>query len=296
MADVHPGDSTGTTVCAVVVTYNRPALLERCLDLLAAQSRPPDHVLVVDNASTDDTPQLLGARTGVEVLTMDHNTGSSGGFHRGVQRAYGLGHDWIWLLDDDTFPDERCLEELLAGVDRAPAEPSVMTSAVRWRDGRLHPMNRPWLRRGHRADFAEGAAAGLAAIRAATFVSTMVRRDAVAAHGLPPAHYFVWLDDIEFFAKILREGHGYLVPQSVAWHWTPQPSNTLTDARERFYFKARNHLWLLRGNSFAGVERAEYALAYLRAIRIYLRDSDNRGQALRTAARGVRDGLRREPA
>jgi rhamnopyranosyl-N-acetylglucosaminyl-diphospho-decaprenol beta-1,3/1,4-galactofuranosyltransferase len=44
-------------VCAVIVTYNRKDLLRECLNAVLSQTRPPDHVLVVDNASTDGTPE-----------------------------------------------------------------------------------------------------------------------------------------------------------------------------------------------------------------------------------------------
>jgi GT2 family glycosyltransferase len=279
-----------------VVTYNRRDLLAECLDRIERQSRPPDHVLVIDNASTDGTPAMLAERDGIETVRLHENLGSSGGFAEGLRRAHERGDDWIWLLDDDTFADERCLEALLAGVRRAPREPSLLCSVVRWRDESLHPMNRPWFRVGRRAEFAEAAGTGLALIRTSTWVSTMVSRDAVAEHGLPPAHFFVWLDDMEYTGRILRDRPGYMVPESIAWHWTPKPYDTLTDARERFYFKARNHLWLLRGSSFRGVERVGYAISYLQALVTYLRSSSSKLAALRTAGRGIRDGLRRQPA
>jgi GT2 family glycosyltransferase len=284
------------TVCAVVVTYNRAELLARCLDHLERGSRPPDSILVVDNASTDGTGELLAGRGGVETLRLAENGGGAGGFERGLEHAYRQGHEWLWLLDDDTFVDERCLETLLAGLERAPKRPSVMTSVVRWKDSSLHPMNRPWLRIVPRGRFAEAAATGLAPIRAATFVSTMIHRDAVERHGLPPGHYFVWLDDIQYTARILRDGDGYMVPESTAFHWTPKPYNTVTDTRERFYLKVRNQLWLLRGPSFRGAERARYAQAWLRGIGTYLSASEDKALAVRTVLKGVRDGLRREPA
>jgi GT2 family glycosyltransferase len=288
-------EESAATVCAVVVTYNRHELLAQCLDRLQRQSRAPDHTLVVDNASTDETPAALARREGIEVLTLNENLGASGGFAEGVRGAYERGYDWLWLLDDDTYADEACLEALLAGVQRAPREPSVVCSVVRWRDETLHPMNRPWFRLNRRSDFAEAAGAGLALIRTTTWVSTMVHRDAVAEHGLPPAHYFVWLDDMEYTGRVLRDRIGYMVPESLVWHWTPHAYDTLTDARERFYYKARNHLWLLRGSSFGGLERVRYGIAYLRALVTYLRRSPSKSRALRTAARGIRDGLRRQP-
>jgi rhamnopyranosyl-N-acetylglucosaminyl-diphospho-decaprenol beta-1,3/1,4-galactofuranosyltransferase len=282
-------------VCAVVVTYNRRDLLVECLDHLERQSRPPDRILVVDNASTDGTAELLDAREGVDVMHLPDNLGGAGGFERGLERAHADGHEWMWLLDDDTLAEERCLETLLDGVARAPRRPSVMTSVVRWRDSSLHPMNRPWLRLVPRGRFAEAAAAGLAPIRAATFVSTMVHRDAVARHGLPPGHYFVWLDDIQYTARILRHGDGYMVPESTAFHWTPKAYDTVTDSRDRFYLKVRNHLWLLRGPSFGGLEWIGYARSLAGGIGAYLRRSDDKPRALAAVLRGVRDGLRREP-
>ena len=283
-------------VCAVVVTYNRRDLLARCLEHLERQSRAPDGILVVDNASTDGTAELLAGRDGVDVLRLDSNLGGAGGFERGVERAYSDGYEWLWLLDDDTLAEEDCLETLLAGVARAPRPPSVMTSVVRWRDSSLHPMNRPWLRLVPRGRYAEAVAAGLAPIRAATFVSTMVHRDAVERHGLPPGHFFVWLDDIQYTARILREGSGYIVPESTAVHWTPKAYDTVTDSRDRFYLKVRNHLWVLRGPSFGGLERLGYAQSLAGAIGTYIRRSDDKPRAVATVLRGARDGLRREPA
>ena len=154
--------ATAPTVCAIVVTYNRRELLVECLEKLQAQTRPPDRILVVDNASTDDTLELLSKREGVDVLALDTNGGGAGGFEAGLREARRAGHDWYWLLDDDTFAEPDCLEQLLAGVERAPSPPAVMTSVVRWKDGSLHPMNWPWLRLRHRGTFALGAGAGLA--------------------------------------------------------------------------------------------------------------------------------------
>jgi GT2 family glycosyltransferase len=284
------------TVCAVVVTYNRLELLKRCLDHLQHQSRPPEAILVVDNASTDGTAEMLAARSDVKTMRLDSNLGGAGGFERGLAAAHADGYEWLWLLDDDTLVEERCLETLLAGVRRAPRRPSVMTSAVRWRDSSLHPMNRPWLRIAPRGQYAQAAAAGLAPIRAATFVSTMVRRDAVDRHGLPPGHYFVWLDDIQYTARVLHDEAGYLVPESTAFHWTPKAYNTVTDTRDRFHLKVRNQLWLLRGSSFTGLDRARYARSGARAVATYLARSPDKGRALRTVIKGFREGLGREPA
>ena len=46
-------------IAAVVVTYNRKDLLKECLDALLNQTRPLDSIILIDNASTDGTPEFL---------------------------------------------------------------------------------------------------------------------------------------------------------------------------------------------------------------------------------------------
>src|SRR4051812_45850221 len=85
-------------VAAVVVTWNRARLVERILRAVDAQTRRPDVVVVVDNASTDETPAVL-SRLAEEltvplvVRRLEINTGGAGGFATGIARAMELGAD-----------------------------------------------------------------------------------------------------------------------------------------------------------------------------------------------------------
>jgi len=101
-------------VCAVVVTFNRKALLRVCLGSLFAQTRPIEQILVVDNASTDGTNILLREEfPEVEVLRLAENSGGSGGFHAGMQWAVEQGFDWVWVMDDDVRMRAGALETML---------------------------------------------------------------------------------------------------------------------------------------------------------------------------------------
>ena len=69
------GGSPAPRVVAVVVAWNRAELLGRCLDGLDGQTRRPDAVVVIDNASTDDSPRVAAGHPAVtEVVTMPTNT------------------------------------------------------------------------------------------------------------------------------------------------------------------------------------------------------------------------------
>ena len=273
-------------IWAVVVTRDRLELLRQCLAAIGAQTRPPDRVLVVDNASGDGTQDWLADQPGVEVLRLEHNAGGAGGFHAGLEHAVAHGAEQAWLMDDDTIPRPGALAELL----QADAPGALLRASVAvWRDGRLHPMNVPGLERDAVAPLVDGAARHVLPLRTATFVSLLVHRTAVERFGLPHAHFFLWSDDIEYTARITRGGgEAVLVPASVVEHRTKQPHTAVSATGERFYFHARNTLYMVRGRSWGVLEKA--SLLYLLALTSaqYLRG----GGSARTVLRGLRDGLR----
>ncbi|WP_026555399.1 glycosyltransferase [Arthrobacter sp. 35W] len=90
----------------VITTYNRSDYLSRLLDTVAALDPAPDAVVVVDNASTDDTAGVVAAAASRSAVPVVHhrlaeNLGGSGGFSAGVERALAEGAQWMWLMDDD---------------------------------------------------------------------------------------------------------------------------------------------------------------------------------------------------
>lgn len=286
---------------AVVVAYNREELLQECLDALAAQTVPLAGVVVVDNASTDASFDVASSHPiGADVVRLRRNTGGAGGFAVGLARALD-GHrpDWIWILDDDTIPTETALAELEAVVraDSGTPELALVASRVVWTTGEDHPMNtprrKPFLgRRERRA----AEALGVVPVRSASFVSSLVRADAVRRSGLPLAEYFLWNDDFEFTAKLLRSGRGAFAARSVVLHKTRLLGSTDNDPGERFYLEVRNKVWLFRrSRALAGWEKPIYVGAsLLRWGRTFRRSSDRK--VLRDGLRrGLRDGFRSSP-
>jgi GT2 family glycosyltransferase len=284
-------------VVAVVVTYQRLELLRDALAAVLGQVRPPDAVLVVDNASTDGTAEAVRAEfPEVDLHVLRHNTGGAGGFAAGLRRALESGADLVWLMDDDTVPREDALLRLLEARAGAAA-PALVASRVVWTDGRDHPMNtpRPWpLARRRQREAA--AAQGCVAVRSASFVSVLLDADAVRAVGLPVADYFLWNDDFEYTARLLRGRSGLLCPASVVEHRTVRFGDSEADPGGRFYFEVRNKVWLFtRSPSLAPLERAVYAGASLARWARTLRRSSERGTLLRAGRAGLRDALRAGP-
>ena len=91
---------------AVVVTYNRADFLQNLLDSFDRLSTRPARILVVDNASTDHTADVVARAsaaggTPIQYERLSVNAGGAGGFSRGVELALESGAEWLWLMDDD---------------------------------------------------------------------------------------------------------------------------------------------------------------------------------------------------
>ncbi|WP_400994038.1 glycosyltransferase [Agromyces sp. GXQ0307] len=284
-------------VVAVVVAYNRRDLLSEVLSALAAQTSRLASVVVVDNASTDDSADVARAAAPlVDLVRLDRNTGGAGGFAAGMATALVDGRpDWLWLMDDDTVPSTTALAELLAAVDGTDLV--VAGSRVEWFDGTEHPMNTPRPKPFATARERRVAGArGNVPIRSTSFVSMLVRADVVREIGLPIADYFIWNDDFEYSTRALRGRRGVHVPSSVVVHKTRVLGSTDADPGHRFYYEVRNKLWMFRrSRSLAPWEKVLYGgSSVLRWVRTVIRSHD-RATLADGWRRGWRDGTRFRP-
>ncbi len=290
-------ETRSLAVAAVVVTHERRDLLRECLLALEVQTRPVEGVLVIDTASADGTGDMVRAEfPGAQYVYLTDNVGGAGGFLEGMSRAHAQGFDWLWLMDDDTIATPTALAELLRPLDEPNGlpTPQVLASRVVWTDQRLHPKNFPAPRLDESSNdhFVEAVGQGLLPIRLASFVSVLISRPAIERHGLPDARYFMWGDDGEYTARILKDGVGYTVPASIVNHKTAALSSVHLDRSGRYYYEVRNKLWQMRSDSFTSREKIHLLIATLMGVWIFLGHNRLRHGSLPLLARAVRDGLR----
>lgn len=281
--------------CTVVVTRNRKELLQECLGRLAQLQEPVGQILVVNNASTDGTRQMLDMEfPTLRALHLEENGGGAGGFFTGMSEAYEAGFEWIWLMDDDSMVQPESLAELFAARNRFPEgkKPSVMASKVLWTDGSLHYMNPSRVKTRDLEALYLAAELGAMPIRSSTFVSLLIHRAMIERHGLPVADYFIWGDDTEFTARVLKDEFGIMAPKSRVIHKTPTKHTALNAAPERFYYHMRNTLWmLLRSKAWLPIEKVREGATLARWTSMYLKGNGFSQSAMRAALKGLWDGL-----
>ena len=209
-----PAARSTETVAVVVVTYNRADLLTGLLDGLAAQTRRPDAVIVVDNASTDHTREVLEARTDLplHVTSSEENLGGAGGFHLGVRAAYDAGWDRVWLVDDDVVPAAGCLEALMAvDEDCLIAVREDLSGALVEKAAVEFDLRNPLAINPKRSTvdgtYADRASMpDLVEVRNVAFEGFMARRGVVEEIGFPDPSFFIFYDDAEYAVRARRAG------------------------------------------------------------------------------------------
>lgn len=237
---------SSAVVGIVLVTRNRRDLLLECLSALDRQTFRDFKCYVIDNASTDDTPQVVRQfeRPWIELKRLEKNIGASGGFYEGVKCCYSAGHPWIWIMDDDTIADPTALEELIkaAGFLGHEHDPiGFLSSDVRWTDGQRHVMNKTGVDPEFIED-TEALKAGFIRIKTGSFVSMLLSRNAVKSVGFPIWQFFIWLTDYEYSIRIISSGYSaFYVPQSRVVHKTEKNAGwAIENINERNMFKYQN--------------------------------------------------------
>jgi len=238
-------------ILGATVTYNRMALLERCIEHLRGQSRPPDAILVVNNSSPDGTVAML-ERLGVDYVTQP-NIGSAGGWRRCVTEAVERGYDAVWLMDDDGYPARDALA-LLEG--RMGEGVCCVSSVVLCEDDRnrfvfpfpaLDRQGMPRLfsrkRKYRHLDELKKASGGEPYPFAHLFNGALIGTDTIRRLGNVDSDFFLMGDEVDFLLRMMRDGR--VLTHLDAHHLHPDVGGRPLD-KAKFYYYVKNSIILNR--------------------------------------------------
>jgi GT2 family glycosyltransferase len=234
-------------VGVVIVNYNAGRFLGRCLSALAGQTRAPDRVIVVDNASSDGSAEGLEQTfPAVEVIRLDNNVGFAAANNTGVRAVADC--EWVALLNPDAFPQPDWLERL---VDAVRTEPGYTFFASRLLladepekvdgTGDVYHVSGLAFRRDHGRP-ATKAARPQEEVFAPCAAAALYRRDAFLEVGGFDERYFAYLEDLDLAFRLRLAGHRCLyVPRSVALHHGSAIAGRTSDFT--IYHSQRNLVW-----------------------------------------------------
>lgn len=293
------------SVAAIVVTYNRKKLLVQCIEALLRQSWQVSRIIIIDNASTDGTAELLSAENylsnpQVELVRLPHNTGGAGGFHEGVRRGYAAGFGWLWLMDDDAEPEENALEYLMLHANERDV--CALAPAVRLPDGKYATLHRRIRVKSHFNPLKYRNIAHTSyndehvQIDFASFVGILVKKDVIDKIGLPKHEFFIHRDDDEYSIKIRAIGKILLIPKSIITHNTNDRPFSFDRASYSIlwmtYLHYRNFFWLCKKYTKNKLGLLFYVLStYLARVSMIIICADHKFRRLHLITCSYIDGL-----
>ena len=295
-------------IAALVVTYNRKVLLLRCLKALFSQTRQPDAVYVIDNASTDGTDVWLEKHGCLQhpaliYRRLRENGGGAGGFRAGIAQAVNDGCDWIWLMDDDAEPETGALQAL-EGIG-LEMDCCYGSSAVFVAEDGMDYLCWPAVELGGRAGqerrFRKHSELPVTlCVNSLPFLGFMVNRTIVERVGLPEAGYFVSGDDVDYGERIKKASSSLvLVKASRIRH--PRPGDYTVRFLGRSFFCLRLPPWRryydIRNRVLNGRRHFGFRLLFMTLPGVFVRwgatlqREPGRGRQSVAYARGIFDGL-----
>jgi GT2 family glycosyltransferase len=285
--------STPSVYC-ILLNWNgwRDTLL--CLDALALQDYPALRILVVDNASTDDSvARIRAAHPHITLLQAGANLGFARGCNLGIRHAIADGADTLWLLNNDTLPPPDTCSSLVAAALANPTA-GMVGSVLRythdpsriqaWGGGRVNL----WL--GRTTHFT--APATLDANSYFTFASVLIPRAVLERVGTLCEGFFMYWEDVDLSLRISRAGYKLAVAADTAiLHKEGGSAARSASPTTDRYATAAGLLCLRRHAAVPFVSMAIFAANKLLA-RILRRQLPN----ARAVLDGVADYLRQRPS
>jgi len=280
-------------VYVIILNWNGKEDTIECLRSVQALDYPHYQVLVVDNASSDGSPeQIRVAFLDVELIVNEVNLGYAGGINVGIKRALEEGADYVLLLNNDTLVDERLLAELLKAGESDP-QIGILTPKIYYHGG-----TRIWFAGADKRRFPPGIAwpghgklDGPAYSRQrevdyATGCGIMIKAEVLRAVGLFDTTYFMYHEDLDLCERAKRAGYKVVyVPSAKMWHKVS--ASTGERSAIKWYYLARYIVpFYLRYSRLSYLSLASYVAWVM--IRECLKGN---AEVIRPYLRGIRDGL-----
>jgi GT2 family glycosyltransferase len=235
-------------ISVIIVNWNGERFLERCLAALMIQTVQPHEIILVDNASTDSSLEIVRSFTSVRLLALSENTGFARGNNLAIKLS-SVTSEWIALLNPDAFADPCWLESLLTAAQRNPGfdifgskllnagNPTLIDGT-----GDAYNISGLVWRMGH-GMLASSTSDDELEIFSPCAAAALYRRSDLLEVGGFDEDYFCYVEDVDLGFRLRLTGRRCLyVPQSVVHH---VGSGTTGGQHSNFsvYYGHRNLIW-----------------------------------------------------
>jgi GT2 family glycosyltransferase len=216
--------SASPRISIVIPNFNGAAYLEKCLASLKLQTYAPLEILVVENASTDGSADVIRhAAPDAQILHQSRNLGFAGGANAGILHARG---EWIAILNNDTEASAAWLAECAAAIERHPEAAflacrisDISRRNIIYSAGDCILRAGIGYRRGQQLQDCEGYGEEIE-IFSACGCAALYRKSALKDTGGYDDHFFAYCEDVDLGLRLQAAGYcGYYIPRAEVFHY-----------------------------------------------------------------------------
>lgn len=295
--------STLPRVAAVVVNYNGKDVTLQAVESLRQMTYPNFDLVVLDNASTDGSPEALAqAYPDLKQLRVEVNKGSSSGYAAGFRWAFENGYDYVLLLNNDieVLPDmlDRLVEVAASDPRIGVVGPKCYFHGDRrrlWSAGGILRFRESITRERGYGEIDRGQYDRDAEVDYINGCAILIKRSAGEAAGVWDPIFFICVDDADFCTRVKQKGFRCVyVHRAVLYHMVSYTTGGYTPGRN-FLFGRSSALYARRYAkpwnwlTFFAFSTAAFGVAFLRELR-----KGNQAAAV-AKLKGIREGLRTDP-
>jgi len=288
-------------VWIVVVNYDGLADTQKCLRSLAGLSYPRCHVVLVDNASSEDpTPAIRTEFPACDLIRNPENGGWAGGNNTGIRHALERGADYVLLLNNDTTVAPDLVDRLVTAATARPHfgvlgpiirfmdDPDeVMTDGCKFNDARV-----PGFLQRLPVPLQRHEPPAVASVDIVNGCCMMVAASVLRRVGLIDERFFLVHEESDLCLRVKRGGHGCgVLGEALVWH-KGSSAFRRTGKKLQRYYDARNLLLLLRKHPRLRPEQRGWLSSRFEYVKYaYYRYAIEREAGLTDAADAVLQGV-----
>jgi len=262
-------------VSIIIVNWNAKNYLKECISSLLNQTYQNYEIILVDNASTDDSVKFVEKEfSSIKIIKNTKNLGFAQGNNIGIKNSKG---DLIALFNPDAVADKNWLENLVSAVQKSEKKAAtagkifylgdkfgknaVFCTWPKMNPYSAMPYNFHNEEPSSNVDYLSGAA-------------MLVKKTVIDKVGFLDPDYFLYFEETDWCARMIRAGYDLeYVPNAIAWHVV---SSTISDDEKKTYFIERSRIRFALKNFDVSYLLIFYFQFFLgETIFVFLRDLKN---------------------